>query len=157
MVKKNYHLGFALGDKKTARAVAKNAPLSVKYANEIISKIKGKPLQNAMRFLENVVSHKEFLPIKVYNNNVAHRKGEAKSGVKSGRYPEKACKIVLGLLESVKANADYKGLDEEKLIIVHAFASYGYGRMSHQSQGKIGGKPHRRHSTHFEVVVRETA
>ncbi len=158
MVKKNYQVALSdAAKKKTAMAVAKNATMSLKYATEIIREIKGKPLVVAESFLENVIAHRAFLPLRQYRKNVGHRKGEAKSGVKSGRYPEKTCKAVLSLLESVKANADYKGLDEEKLLIVHAFASQGFARMSHQPQGHMGGKRRKKKSVHFEVIVREAA
>ncbi len=158
MVKKNYQVALSDSDrKKTAMAVAKNANMSLKYATEIIREIRGKPLGAAEKFLNNVIEQKEFLPLRQYRKNVAHRKGEAKSGVKSGRYPQKTCKAILGVLESVKANADYKGLDEDKLLIVHAFASQGFARMSHQPQGHIGGKPRKKKSVHFEVIVREAA
>ena len=61
------------------------------------------------------------------------------------------------MLNSVKANADYKGLNEENLIIIHAFSSQGFRRRSAQSQGRISGKRRKRKSTHMEVIVREAA
>lgn len=158
MAKKNYQIQLSDSDKKkTAMAVAKGSRMSLKYATEIIRQIRGKPLNKAEEFLQKVIAHKEHLPLHTYRKKVAHRKGEAKDGVKSGRYPEKTCKAVLSVLESVKANADYKGLDEEKLLIVHAFASQGFARVSHQPQGHIGGKRRKKQSVHFEVIVREAA
>jgi len=158
MVKKNYQVALSDADrKKTAMAVAKNVPVSLKYATEIIREIKGKPLDKAEQFLYNVISHKQYLPLRQFRKNVGHRKGDAQSGVKSGRYPAKTCRAILSVLESVKANADYKGLDEDKLLIVHAFASQGFARMSHQPQGHMGGKRRKKKSVHFEVIVREAA
>jgi len=158
MVKKNYQVQLSDSDKKKiASAVAKNARMSLKYATEIAREIKGKPLAKAMQNLENIAAHKQYLPLRMFNKNVAHRKGASVSNVKSGRYPEQACKIILSILESVKANADYKGLDEEKLLVTHAFASQGFCRRSNQNKGHIGGKSRKRHSVHFEVFVREAA
>ncbi len=153
MVKKAYQTEIA--KENTARAYSANAGVSIKYATEICNQIKGKPLNKAEAFLGRIASHEEFLPLRKYSKKVAHRKGESKSGVKAGRYPEKTCKAFIGLLGSVKANADFKGLDQEKLQIVHAFASMGFKRSSFQSKGRIGGKRRRKKSTHIEVIVRE--
>jgi ribosomal protein L22 len=59
------------------------------------------------------------------------------------------------MLELVKANADFKGLDTDKLLIIHAFAAQGFRRMSLQPKGKIGGKLRLRKSVHLEVIVTE--
>ena len=153
MVKKNYQTEISTAN--TARAYSANSNISLKYATEICREIKGKPLKKAVGFMERILSHETFLPLLKYRRNIPHRKGESKSGVKSGRFPEKPCKAFIGLLNSVKANADFKGLDAENLIIVHAFASQGFSRYGMQPKGKIGGKRRRRKATHIEVIVRE--
>ena len=153
MVKKTYQVELSAAN--TARAYSANSNISTKYATEICREIKGKPVEKAIAFLERIEKQEQFLPLKQFNRKVAHRKGESKSGVKSGRYPKKACRAFVKLLESVKANADFKGMDADNLIIVHAFASMGFRRYSFQSKGRIGGKRRRRKSTHIEIIVRE--
>jgi large subunit ribosomal protein L22 len=155
MVKRDYQAD--LQGKGIAKAFASNQRVSLKYASEICREIKGKPLERAEKFLMNVIEKKEFLPLVKYNKKIPHRKGESKSGVKSGRYPQKTCKAVLGLLNSVKTNADFKGLDAENLLIVHAFASQGFRRLAHQPKGKISGKGWKRKSAHIEIIAREKA
>jgi len=154
MVKKEYQ---AMAEKrdKTAKAVMKNQRASLKYSLEIVREIKGKRLGKASRFLKNVLAHKEYLPLKRHMKKVGHRKGDAKSGVKSGRYPTGTVNVWLMLLDSVKANADYRGLEVKDLVIAHAFASQGYKRMGYQSQGRISGKRRAKKAVHIEVVVRE--
>tara|TARA_B100002003_G_C13765790_1_gene380204 strand:+ start:70 stop:537 length:468 start_codon:yes stop_codon:yes gene_type:complete len=153
MVKKTYQT--EISKENTARAYTANAGVSLKYATEICNRIKKKPVDKAEAFLTRIAAHEDFLPLRKYTRKVAHRKGESKSGVKSGRYPEKTCEAFIGLLGSVKANADFKGLDQEKLQIIHAFASMGFKRSTFQSKGRIGGKRRRKKSTHIEVIVRE--
>jgi large subunit ribosomal protein L22 len=153
VVKKTYQVQLNKTD--TARAYSTNAAISVKYATEICREIRGRPLEKAIAFLRRVASHQEFLPLRKFNKKVAHRKGESKSKVKSGRYPEKACRAFIKLLEGVKANADFKGMDADNLLVVHAFASTGFRRYSVQPKGRIGGKRRRKKSTHLEVIVRE--
>ncbi len=154
MVKKGYQKKVR-DEKKVAKAIAKNQHVSTKYAIEMCREIKGKKLANVEKRIRRIMEKEEHLPLRRYNKKVPHRPGNSKSGVKSGRYPEKLCKVFLNLLESVKANADFKGLDSENLIISHCFASYGFGRRSVQSKGRISGKRRRRKSTHIEVMVME--
>jgi len=153
MVKRNYQA--EVQGKGIARAFSANSRISLKYATEMCREIRGKRLDKAVAMLERIAEKKDFLPLKKFNRKVAHRKGQSKSGVKSGRYPVKACKAFVALLESVKANADFKGLDSENLLIAHAFSSMGVSRYGMQSKGRIGGKRRKRKSTHIEVIVRE--
>ncbi len=154
MVKKEYQ-AKPKNEKKSAKAIAKNQPVSTKYATELCREMKNKKLSNVEKRLQRIIEKKEFLPLRTYNKKVAHRKGDSVSGVKSGRFPEKLCKITTTLLESVKANADFKGLDSENLLITHCFASRGFGRRSVQPKGHISGKRRRSKSTHIEVIVTE--
>ena len=154
MAKKTYQATVGK-ESKTARAMTTNANISLKYSTEICNQLKGKNIDKATAWLSRIENHEEYLPLKRYNKKVAHRKGDAKEGVKSGRYPEKTIKSFVTLLNSAKSNADFKGLDEDKLTIIHAFASKGISRMTYQSKGKIGGKARRKNATHIEVIVSE--
>ncbi|MDD3083910.1 MAG: 50S ribosomal protein L22 [Candidatus ainarchaeum sp.] len=154
MAKKNYQKNVGKED-KTARAIIKNANISIKYSTEICNQIKGLYLEKTVNWLERIINHEEYLPLKKYNKKVAHRKGEAKKGFKSGRYPEKTISVFIELLNLVKNNADTKGLNTDKLNIIHSFASKGITRYGHQSKGKIGGKTKRKNATHIEVIVSE--
>ena len=154
MVKKFYQVQIA-DDRKTARAFLSNQRISTKFAMEVCSEIKGWKLDKAEMFLNNVLSHKQFLPLKHFRLKVAHRRGNPVHGTKSGRYPERVCLGFLKLLNLVKANADFKGLDSENLFIVHAFASQGFKRFGNQSKGRISGKRKARKAAHIEVIVRE--
>jgi len=154
MVKKNYQTRLK-SEKGIAKAIAKNQPVSTKYATEMAREIKGKRVSKTESMLQRIAEKKQFLPLRKYNKKVAHRKGDSKSGVKSGRFPEKLCGVFLKLLQSVKANADFKGLDSDNLTVMHCFASRGFARRSTQPKGKIAGKRRRRKSTHLEIIVAE--
>lgn len=155
MVKKDYQ--FKNFDEKiTAKAMMKNVPISIKYSTELCREIKGKPVKKVLAYLERIIKKKDFLPLRKYRKKVPHRKGEAKSYTKSGRYPMKVCKAFIKLIESAKANAVYKGLDEDKLLVLHAFASKGYARIKTQPKGHIGGKLREHKSTHIEAVLLES-
>jgi len=140
---------------KTARAYVGNSPVSVKYSTELCNQIRGKPVSKVIDTLNRIIAHEEYLPLKTYHKKVAHRKGNALQGQKAGRYPEKVANAFIQLLELAKSNADFKGLDSEKLLIIHAYANMGMNRYSYQSKGKIAGKARRRNATNIEVIVQE--
>lgn len=154
MVKKNYQ---ALPGKqsKTAKALITNAPVSLKYSTEICNQIRGKPVEKMIEWMKRIILHEDHLPLRMYHKKVGHRKGTAKQGVKAGRYPERNAAKFIELLELAKSNADFKGLDTEKLIVLTAFASQGVKKYGHQSKGRISGKVHLRKSTNIEVIVME--
>jgi len=156
VVKKNYQMQVQ-HQKSTARAMMTNRPVSLKYSLEIISNIKGKRLDSALAFLNRILRKEEFLPLRMYNKKVGHKKGDAKGFSKSGRYPTRCVKAFIELLEAARSNADYKGLDSENLLIQHMFASQGFARNSYQSQGRISGKRRKSKSAHLEIIVREVA
>lgn len=145
----------AVHSTKTAHAIMKNKPVSLKYTLEIIRHIKGKRVDKALSFLGRVINMQEHVPLRVYHKKVAHRKGEAVGFVKSGRYPIRTATAVMEILNSVKSNAEFKGLDSENLIITHMFASQGYKRITYQAMGRISGKRRAHKSCHIEVIVRE--
>ena len=109
----------------------------------------------AIEYLKRILSMEEYLPLRKYNRKIGHKKGEAKGFTKVGKYPLRCVGAFIELLENVKANADYKGLDSDNLIITHMFASQGFARRSNQAQGRISGKARKRKSAHIEIVVRE--
>ena len=152
-----------MGDESQGEQATTAQPVGSEFRrlNEVIDEqARGEALKKdfndkAQKFLLNVIEEKEFLPLRKYNRKVAHRKGESKSGVKSGRFPVNLSRVFIKLLQSAKANADFKGLDSENLLISHCFASRGFGRRSVQPKGHIAGKRRRSKSTHVEVIVKE--
>jgi large subunit ribosomal protein L22 len=154
MAKNNYQA--TVGRKAdTARAMLTNAPVSLKFSVEVCNQIKTMPVNRAIAFMKRINAHEEFLPLRVYNKKVAHRKGDSRAGVKSGRFPEKVATEFIKLLELAKSNADNLGLDAEKLLIIHIYANAGINRFSYQSKGRIAGKARRRNATNIEVIVQE--
>jgi large subunit ribosomal protein L22 len=77
----------------------------------------------ARAYLEDVIALKRAIPFKRYRRNVAHRHGAV--GWDAGRYPEKAAKAVLIVLDNALANAEYKGMESEKMRIFHAGTKKG--------------------------------
>jgi len=106
---------------KTAVTFGKEINVSWKHSNEICNMIKGMMVPKAIKYLEDVTEFKDHVPYRRYFKGKAHRK-TSKKGVKQGGYPIKATKAVIKLLKGLQANAEHKGLDKERLKIVHATA-----------------------------------
>ena len=81
-----------------------NLPISSKFAMEIASNLRNKDLKSAKRILQDSISLKRAIKFKKFTMDLAH-----KAGMAAGRYAVDACKQVLELLDSVEANAEFKG------------------------------------------------
>jgi large subunit ribosomal protein L22 len=142
----NYTYSFQkYNPKNMAKVIGTTLPISHKVSREIARSIKDKQIDKAMDFLQQVTEKKQAVPYKRYNRDVPHRPGK----IAAGRYPIKASQHIIKLLESLKSNAQNKGLDTTKLIIVHAAAQKGEKRMH---GGRTRGE---RKMTHFELVGEE--
>jgi len=136
-----------------ARGKVNEVPVSPKHAIEIASFIKNKRAGEAVAYLEDVVAGKKAIPFRKFNRNVAHKRGL--SGWDAGRYPKKASEAYIRLLNSVTRNAEYIGLDAEKLQIVHVSANRGRGLRGFFPRAMGRSTPKRRETVNIEIIVRE--
>lgn len=139
--------------KDISRGHVNEAPISPKHAIEIASFIKGKKLDEAAAYLEDVVALKKPIPFKRFNMDVPHRKGLV--GWDAGRFPQKASQVYLRLLNNVRKNAEYNGLDGEQLRIIHVSANRGIRRRSFMPRAMGRATPKDRQTVNIELVVRE--
>ena len=123
-----------------------NVSISRKFSVEIAHFIRGKDLATAKKLMHGVIAMKVAVPFRRYDWDLAHKPG----GVGPGRYPVKAVKVILGLLESAEMNAVNKGLDQEKLYIHSVMANKGT-TVAHG--GRHGGRHAKR--THINIVLAE--
>ena len=138
-------------EKTTAKAFGKELNISPRKANEVCHAIKGMKLDKAVSYLEKVVKKEAFVPFRRYNKRVAHRRG----GI-PGRYPVKVAKKIIELLENAKANAEQKGLNDERLKVEHATAykALTLPRLKPKGGG-TGPKMHNIELTNVEIILRE--
>jgi len=111
-----------------ARGAGVALPISTKVSIEICNNIRKKTLGRAKVILQEAASMKKPIKYTRFTNGVGH-----KSGMGPGRYPVKAATEILKLLETVEANAQFKGLNTSGLIITHISAKnagnvWRYGR-----------------------------
>lgn len=136
-----------------ARGKANELPISPKHSIEIASYIRDRNIDDVIDYLNLVVAQKKAIPFKRFNRDVAHKRGL--EGWDAGRYPKKASLAYIRLLSSVKKNAEYTGLDPEKLVIVHASANRGRGQKAFFPRAMGRATPKRRETVNIEIVVKE--
>ena len=153
MAKNKYAYNEKVDEAKTARAMARSLKISPKHCVEICRTIRGMEVEKAKAYLNDVIDMKKSVPFKRHNKKVGHRKGQ--EGWAAGRYPVKAAEQILKVLENAEANAEYKGMDTEKLFIEHISSHRGivipgyipraFGRMT----------PFNTPTTHIQIVLQE--
>lgn len=129
----------------TAKVEGRLLPISTKQAIEICNFIRGKEVDNAKKILERVIKKEVAIPFKRFNMDMGHKRK-----IGPGRYPKKASGEIIGLLESVNSNAQFKGLSTSNLIIKKicankASSSWHFGRKRRRKMKR----------TNIEIVVEE--
>ena len=134
------------------RASMREKKVSLNHTREIAVAIKGLTIEKARDYLQSVLTHKRSIPFKRFKNQVGHR---TDPGVMSGRYPEKAVTEVLKLLDNLESNAEYKGMDLDRLKIINATAQKGViiQRIMPRAQGRATANNNV--LTHLEIVAQE--
>ena len=115
-----WRYSVALDPVRTAVASGRDLRISYKAAVEVLKEIRGKKVDKAKQILEDIIEMKRAVSYKRYYGKVGHRRGMG-----PGRYPVKAAKAILSIIENAEANAEFKGLDTTRLWIVHAAAFQG--------------------------------
>lgn len=77
------------------------------------------PLRRAQRYLKSVTEKKECVPFRRFNGGVGRCAQAKQFGTTQGRWPKKSAEFLLQLLRNAESNADYKGLDVDRLVIDH--------------------------------------
>jgi large subunit ribosomal protein L22 len=137
-----------------AKAKANELNMSPKHSIEIATFIRHQRVNDAIAYLNEVVSLKKAIPFRRFNRNVAHKRG-LPGNWDAGRYPVKASKAYIRVLESVKKNAEYIGLDADNLEIIHVSANRGRAQKSFFPRAMGRATPKVRETVNLEVVVRE--
>lgn len=112
-------------------------------------------LDSAKELLEAVTKKKRAIAYRRYHKEVPHRSLD--EGWYAGRYPVKAAKSFLFLLEELEANAEYKGLDVDRLRIVHAASQRGVKTRRFITRAMGRATPYLNTLVHVELMGYEVA
>lgn len=143
---------FSRQDLGINTAIASGRDLRVSYKDtvEVLDAIRGRKLEEAKRILEDVIAMRRPVPYRRFHGKVGHRKGMG-----PGRFPVKAAKAVLRVLENAEANAEFKGLDTSRLWVVHAAAHKGPKIRSYMPRAFGRATPWFEQLVHVEIALEE--
>jgi len=133
-----------------ARARGIELPISPKKTYEVLNAIRGLPVDRARSILEGVLALERPIPFRRYNQETAHKKATG-----PGRYPKKVAKNVLRLLESAEENAEYEGLDTDRLFVRVASSARGRIRKASMPRAQGRGTQWNEQTTNIEIVLAE--
>jgi large subunit ribosomal protein L22 len=142
-----------LDPEKTAKASGRELKVSHKAAREVCKAIKGRMLNDAKQYLRDVAAKKKSVPYTRYNKKLPHRHGLVNSFC--GRYPIKASEHILDVLNAAQSNAENKGLDVDRLRIIHAAAYQGIKQKRYLRRAQGRSSPKYDTTTHVEIVLDE--
>ncbi|WP_297067763.1 50S ribosomal protein L22 [Thermococcus sp.] len=137
---------------RMARASGRDLRMSPKHSVELLREIRGMMLNDALRYLDDVIALRRPVPLKKHYDSQGHKPGR---GFGPGRYPVKVAKAVRRVLLNAKNNAEQKGLDVDRLRIVHAAAHRGPVLRGYIPKAYGRATPFNEQTTHVEIVVEE--
>ena len=137
---------------KHVRASIREKKISHKHAREAATAIKGLTIEKARDYMLAVIAKERAIPFRRYKNQVGHK---ADPGVMAGRYPQKTAKEFIKVLDNLESNAEYKGMDLDRLKIVNATVHKGVivKRFIPRAMGRA--TPKNNVLTHVELVAQE--
>jgi large subunit ribosomal protein L22 len=140
---------------RLAKASGRDLRIKPKHAREICATIKGMKLEQAKRFLEDVIKIKRSVPFRRHKKKQGHRKDLKQFKWYAGKYPIKAAARIYDLLTSIESNAEYKGLDIDLCRIIHAAThrSRIIKRYIERAHGR--STPKNKHLSHVEIILYE--
>ncbi len=153
MPKLGYSFNKKVDEERTVKALGKELRISFKDSVEICREIKGKRLAYAKKFLNEVIEEKRAVPYRRHKKGLAHRRGVGRAF--AGAYPVKAATNILKVIEGTEANAEFKGLDSERLFIKHIQAKKGRPLRGFLPRAFGRASPHNTTITHIEVWLDE--
>ena len=117
--------------------------------------IKGMLLLKAEAYLKEVLEHKKCIPFSRYDGSMGRTGQALQFGLTKGRWPEKSIKIVLGLLQNAKSNAEAKKLSVEKLAIKRVLVNHAVKgrRRTYRAHGSINA--YLSSNCHVEIICEE--
>ncbi|RLF05157.1 MAG: 50S ribosomal protein L22 [Thermoprotei archaeon] len=145
-----WRYSVALDPVRTAIASGRDLRISYKAAVEVLKEIRGKKLDKAKQILEDIIEMRRAVPYRRFYGKVGHRRGMG-----PGRYPVKAAKAILSVLENAEANAEFKGLDTTRLWVVHAAAFQGMKLKKYIPRAFGRATPYFQQLVHIEIGLEE--
>jgi large subunit ribosomal protein L22 len=134
----------------TSKAIGKEIAVSPKNCREVCKMLKGMKIEEAKKYLNGVIELKTPVPYTRHKHYI-----RPKAGVGPGRYPVKAAKAILRVLENAQSNAEYKGLDADSMRIKVAAAHRGAIQKGFMPRAQGRSTPWNEQTTNIEIILEE--
>ena len=144
-----------LDQERIAIGSGRDMRVSPKNTREVCNTIKGMTLTQAKAFLEDVIKLKQAVPFKRFNKKRGHRRGLKRFKWFAGGYPEKSARLVYQVIENAEANGEYKGLDMDRVVVLHSAAIRGRTIKRYIERAHGRSTPYNQTLTHIEIVLYE--
>ncbi len=135
------------------RASGREVDISPKAAREICNTIRLMTLTKAIALLERVEEMKSPIPFRRHKLKVGHRSELV--GFPTGSYPVKPAKAILSILRNLQANCEFKGLDPDRVRLIHSSALAGRVLKDFVPRAHGSSSPNFHILVHVEFVGRE--
>jgi len=135
------------------RASGREVNISPKAAREICNEVRMMTLSKAIALLENVEEMKSPIAFRRHKLKVGHR--SELQGFPSGSYPVRAAKSILSVLRNLQANCEFKGLDPDRVQLIHSSALAGRVIKDFVPRAHGSSSPNFHTLVHIEFVGRE--
>jgi large subunit ribosomal protein L17e len=152
-------VAYAREGEVTKSAKARGSDLRTHFKNmrETAMAIKKMELQEAKKYLEEVIAMRRCIVFRRYCGGVgrtAQAKNEGSTNGQ-GRWPKKSAEMLLNILKNAESNAEVKGLDTDALSVFHIQVNRAVQqrRRTYRAHGRIN--PYMSSPCHVEVVLSE--
>ena len=135
------------------RASGRELNISPKAAREICNTIRGMTLTSAISLMETVEEMKAPIAFRRHKLKVGHRSELV--GFPTGSYPVKAAKNIREVLQNLRGNCEFKGLDPDRVRLIHASAKAGRVIKDYVPRAHGRSSPNFHVLVHVEFVARE--
>ncbi len=134
----------------TSKAIGKELGVSPKHCREVCKMLTGMKVEDAKKYLKEVADLKRPVPYTRFKMFLS-----PKPGVGPGRYPKKAAKAILRVIESAQSNAEYKGLEADNMRVKVAAAHRGRIEKSYMPRAQGRSTPWNEQTTNIEIILEE--
>jgi large subunit ribosomal protein L17e len=148
-------------EEKAAKASISHLRVHYKHCREIGEAIKGRKIESATKYLENVLQYKEAIPFTKYNGSTGRHaqakqcKGVTKTSGDQVGWPQKATRSFVDLLKNLAANAKAKSLEIESMVITHANCQQApkMRRRTYRAHGRVNA--YMSSPAHIQLIAEE--
>ena len=134
----------------TSKAIGSEIRVSPKHCREVCKMLKGMKVDQAREYLQSVAELKTPVPYSRYKMFLS-----PKAQVGPARYPKKAAKAILDVIDSARSNAEYKGLDADNMRIRSASAHRGRIQTAYMPRAYGRSTPWNEQTTNIEIILEE--